>query len=546
MHSLLAHFPGTPRHTQVEALQKIERAIKNNKKFIIICAPTGSGKSHIGATLALSSKNAPAGFLQMIDDMTLYEKDDYSRYVNEEMAYSFGNHRSAVCTVTKALQDQYNDLFQQHSVVFKGKSNYMCQVDNNRDVEAAPCVADPALKKKCQINKICDYYNARDAALGHKFAVMNYNAFLCIPSHMKQIEYLICDEASELEESIADHYTVDIQYMKLASALGKSKIDKLTSENLNDGYQWLRDLGEELKFEYDKFAHRLTKIKSNKRKLEVEIGNFRTVKSLYDKIVILLSNWYKTEIVIECKPDNVTFTPLYVNNLSEDLFKCAKHVVLMSATIIDPPNFARQLGIKDYEYIEIDNTFDPKKSPIYCKIAKYNLNYTNIDKNLPYVMDQIEKICDHYNDKKGVVHTHSFKITEAVQRKFKKNKRFIYREPGINNERLMQIHTDRSDASVMVSPSLTFGTDLKDDLGRFQIIIKLPYPSLGSKKIKTLFERDKAWYANKMLNELVQACGRCTRHAEDYSDTFILDGQTIQALKMAWSKLPSHFKARIH
>lgn len=546
MSKFLLNFPGEPRDTQVSALQKIETAISKNKKFIIVCAPTGSGKSHIGASIALSSKKCPNKFIEMIDDLSLYEKDDYSRYVYEEDVMAMGNHRATVCTVTKALQDQYNNLFESHSVVFKGKTNYMCQVDNNFDCETAPCVADPYLKKKCQVDKVCDYYNARDNSLGHNFSVMNYSAFLCLPQHTKQVEYLICDEASELEDEICSYYTVTINYMRLASALGKSKIKKLKTENLNDGYTWLRDLGEELKFEYDKFAHRLTKIKNNKRKLAVEISNFKTVKSLYDNIIVLLSNWYKTEIVIECKSDDVTFTPLYVNNLAASFFDCAKHVILMSATIIDAPNFARRLGINDYEYIEVANTFDSKKSPIYCKVAKYNLNYNNIDNNLPKVITQIEKICNHYNDKKGIIHTHSFKITELIQKKLKNNKRFLYREPGVNNEKLIELHENNSKPTVVVSPSLTFGTDLKDDLGRFQIIVKLPYPSLASKKIKTLFERDKAWYANKMLNALVQACGRCTRHKDDYSDTFILDGQILQVLKMNWTKLPDHFKTRIH
>ena len=547
MHSLLSQFPGTPRQTQVEALNKIEKAVANNKKYIIVCAPTGSGKSHIGASIALSGKNSPQGFVDMVDDLSLFDKDETGcGYINAEHAINYGKHRSMVCTVTKALQDQYTGLFPYDCVMFKGKSNYMCDVDNNLDCEAAPCVTDPSLKRQCQMGRKCKYYNARNSALVNKFSVMNYNAFMCLPEHTRQIEYLVCDEASELEDAIADHYTVNIAYTQLASALAILNIDKLTSERVTDGYAWLKNLNEQLKSEQERFASRLSKSKTNKKKLSQEISNYKYIKCLSDTIGLLLSNWYMTEIVIECKPDNVTFTPLNVNNLAEAIFSCAQTVILMSATIIDPPNFARRLGIKDYEYIEIDNTFDPKKSPIYCKVAKFNLNYANIDTNLPKVIEQVDKICEHYVDKKGVIHTHSFKITEKIQNTFKRNKRFIYREPGLNNERLIKMHTGRPDASVMVSPSLTFGTDLPDDLGRFQVIVKLPYPSLGSKKVKTLFERDKSWYSAKMLNELVQACGRCTRHIEDYSDTFILDGQILQVLKMNWGKLPQSFKDRIH
>ena len=87
---------------------------------------------------------------------------------------------------------------------------------------------------------------------------------------------------------------------------------------------------------------------------------------------------------------------------------------------------------------------------------------------------------------------------------------------------------------------------MPDDLGRFQVVIKLPYLPLGSKRIKALFDRDKIWYQNKMLTTLVQACGRCTRHINDFADTFILDGQIVKVLKDNWLKLPKYFKDRIH
>ena len=548
MNKFLENFPGTPRHTQVDALNKIDKAIKKGKKYIILCAPTGSGKSHIGSAIALSSKEPPQGFLDMIDDLSIYERDEFSRYVYAEQAMAYGNHRTTVCTVTKALQDQYENLFSSNTILFKGKTNYQCNVDPNLDCEMAPCIADPKLKVKCMKTNFCNYYNARDGALGSKFSTMNYNSFMCLPQHTRQLEYLVCDEASELEGEIVGHFSVDINYKTLFSSLSGLKIEKLRSEDPKDGYVWLKDLGEDLKFEYDSFAHKLNGMRQskNKGKLFNEIRKFRYIKSVYDQIVILLKNWYKTEIIIECKGDNVLFTPLYVNTLTDDLFDCAKTVILMSATIIDPVNFAKRLGIKDYEYIEVENTFDPKKSPIYCSVAKYNLNYKNIDSNLPKVIKQIDKICNHYNDKKGLIHTHTHKITEKIQNAFRGNKRFIYREPGINNEKLMDIHIKRKDASVVVSPSLTFGTDLTDDLGRFQIVVKLPYPSLGSKRIKTLFDRDKLWYTDQMLTALVQSAGRCTRHINDHSETFILDGQILQVLKSNWNRLPQSFKDRIH
>lgn len=543
---LLNNFPGVPRSIQVDALQEIEEAIRANKKFIILCAPTGSGKSHIAATLALSCKKPPKSFIDMIDDRTIYQRDEFKGYSNKESALACGKHRGIVLTVSKALQDQYKTIFGDNTEILKGKGNYPCALEPTFGCDLSYCTSDTKIAEECINIGRCEYYNAKDKALKNIFSVMNYSMALSLPDHLMQSEFLICDEASELEDELINHFTVSINYKQL-DTIFKSPIQRLLSEDPKDGMKWLSNLAIRLRSSYDAFMADFNKAKGkNKKKLLKEIKNYRYIRNLWEKAVLLLANWYKAEIIIECTAENADFTPLCINNLSKSLFDRAKHVILLSATIIDPEHFAKQLGIDDYEYIELESSFDYKKSPIYCAAAKYSLSYENIDKNLPKVIDQVAKLCEHYKDSKGLIHTHNFKINEAIRNKFLGQSRFIYRQAGTNNEQLIKIHKERIDPTVLVSPSLAFGTDLPDDLGRFQVVVKLPYMPLGSKRVKTLFDRDKVWYQNKMLTGLVQACGRCTRHINDYADTFILDGQIVKVLKANWHKLPKYFKDRIH
>ena len=126
-----------------------------------------------------------------------------------------------------------------------------------------------------------------------------------------------------------------------------------------------------------------------------------------------------------------------------------------------------------------------------------------------------------------------------------KGKRFLFREEGSTNETIIKEHVLRTDDTVIVSPSLTMGLDLKGDLGKWQVIIKLPYPSLGSKRVKKLFETDPGWYKMKMFVSLIQACGRCTRSAEDESITYILDGLSAKTIIENKNILPKHFLDRI-
>jgi Rad3-related DNA helicase len=216
----------------------------------------------------------------------------------------------------------------------------------------------------------------------------------------------------------------------------------------------------------------------------------------------------------------------------------------MSATIIDHKNFAKNLGITDYEYVEIDSDFDSKKSPIYVS-SKNKLNFKNLTNTLPAICDQIKLITEHHKNEKGIIHTHSNEITNFIKNKLEYNKRFLFRDELSNNEAILKQHHETDFPTVLVSPSLAFGVDLKDHLARFQIIVKLPFPPLSSKHIKKLFEMDKNWYENKMLNALVQACGRATRSKNDFSTTYILDGNVVNTIKRTKDKLPKYFIDRI-
>ena len=59
--NLLQYFPKsfTPRATQINVLSKISQAINDNKKFIIVSAATGSGKSFIAKCIANITSTHP-------------------------------------------------------------------------------------------------------------------------------------------------------------------------------------------------------------------------------------------------------------------------------------------------------------------------------------------------------------------------------------------------------------------------------------------------------------------------------------------------------
>jgi len=387
--------------------------------------------------------------------------------------------------------------------------------------------------------------NARRTAMKAKFGVFKYSSLLTLPDFLKRRQFFICDEASELEDELVKHYSCSIEYSKFK--LSELNMEKLQSNLNGDAYRWLTDLVVALKEKIKECEQEIQKNKKNKRILIGQLMKYRFYKNLAEKGEAVLTNWYKAEYVTEITKDTATFTPLYVNMLAQDFFKWGETVILMSGTIIDHETYAQTLGIKkdEYTYIEVDSAFDPEKSPIYCD-ANFKINYKNMDTALPVLVDKVVKICEHFKNDKGIIHTHTFKITDALVKKIKGQSRFLIREAGVTNEALLTEHYMREDSTVLISPSLGYGTDLKDDFGRFSIIMKTPYLPLGSERIKRLADKNQQWYEMKALVSLVQMCGRTTRSKDDHSDTFILDGTAIDLIKRNKAKMPRYFLRRLH
>ena len=162
---------------------------------------------------------------------------------------------------------------------------------------------------------------------------------------------------------------------------------------------------------------------------------------------------------------------------------------------------------------------------------------------MPKIAKLIKDICESHSTEKGIIHTHTLDITKHIQ-KHLKGDRYLFRDSESKNDSILSKHSKSKEPTVIVSPSMTFGIDLKDDLARFQIIVKAAYLPLGDNRIKRLFDVDKDWYTDKMLISLVQACGRGIRSKDDHCTTYIIDQAITDAVIANRAKLPKYFVER--
>lgn len=548
-YNFLKQFPSqdTPRSQQKQALERISKAFHNGKKFAIVNLPTGSGKSHIGVSVARTTDTIDDERKSIIQEYGIYRKDKNGGYVYEDTFNAKPRFGAFVLTVTKSLQDQYISLFPE-LITIKGKNNYMCAVDNNATVNFAPCLYSPKLKAECFEKNRCPYYKARNEALITVDPVLNYKAFFNLPEFLRRREMYICDEASNIEEELVGQYTVVLSYAFLESE--DISFKKITTEDGYEAYRWLQDIYLQLKNNWIDLKHKISlmhrKYDSSSGIYYKQIQRLSKLTEMINSLSLTIDKWQECDYLIEQKDKNqVIFVPYDIKPIARHIFSFADKVLMMSATISNPTEFTKSLGIdaKDYEFIEIPSTFEAKKSPIYCSTT-HNLSYKTIDKDLPRVINIALQICDKHKGEKGVIHTHTNAITEAFKKKTKSDNRFLYRTTGLTNQDILQEHQDRKDDTVLVSPSLDTGISLNDDLGRFQIIIKAPYLPLNSKRIKKIFDKNPKYYIMKMLDTLIQMCGRCTRSKEDHSTTYILDGSAVKAVLSHKNQLPKHFLDR--
>jgi len=516
---LIDQFPfGELRGHQKWVLEEASKALSDpTKKFIVIQAPTGSGKS----PLAVAQGRALG--------------------------------RSYLLTMNKFLQDQYTRDFGHFMADLKGRTNYFCSkrpqaAKGKKDVEPECCPADASARKRRGCNAPeykdkCEYFQAIHNAVESKFTLMNFSAGLCFMNYTDKFgprPVLIIDEAHALEDQLTSFIEFSVTAESLLEAGLLRNFDQIPNFDAPQDYvPWLRVIMKES----EDF---LNGVKPYPRDLD-------ELKNLVGKISTLIS-------VIEDDPTNfvlqkdftsigklqsIKINPIIVSEFAHDyLFKFGQKVILMSATIVDFKAFAKTLGIKESEaaFIDVPSTFPKENRPIHILTTK-KLSQANLNSSLPSIIKDIQDILDKHENDKGIIHVSSYALAQSIYDGLSRAHRTRVNFPKNSGEQADVATLQRIEKrpTVILSPSMTEGVDLKDDMSRFQIIVKMPFASLGDALIKARMQRDSRSYGLKTAIRLIQAYGRSIRSETDYAETYVIDGKILDLLSDFKTVLPKWF-----
>ena len=494
-HWSLQGFP--PRPEQKQIINEIIDAIDMGFKNIIIEAGTGTGKSAIATTIA--------------------------NYIGD----------SYILTMTKQLQNQYLDDFDYMLAEIKGTSNYSC---NLRPTSCDDCMQLDANRGRHQD---CKYKLAIEFAKEHPCVITNYDYLFFAGNYAESFmprKLLVLDESHNLEKKIMHligktlnrqmiwkHYGLDIFYPVTQGKTLKSidnvdywvsTLHELETRARSKAYNAVNRKNREL-YTKDKlkFQYLITQLEDTEAKFIIELPTKKDI--LNDKLVNdKFENGLKAE-----------FKPLTISDYSDQLLHFGEIRLFMTGTLGNKDKFCQWIGIDPNEtyYIFVKSPFAKEHRPI---IKSYvgsmsgrkgrNPNWRN-----PQAIQKIKELINKHRYEKGVIHTSSNQQAWFIKKML--NSKNVWVAQGPTREDTIRRFESSRQPVILVGAGLKDGVDFKGDKCRYQIMFKMPYPSLAGKQVNIRMHIDKSWYAYQTIMPLMQAYGRGIRDTDDYCVMYVLD-----------------------
>lgn len=200
---------------------------------------------------------------------------------------------------------------------------------------------------------------------------------------------------------------------------------------------------------------------------------------------------------------------------------CVKKIFLMSATIGLPDVAELGLDRRRVRLIDVSSPIPAERRPIVYdpigSMAVHSQN-KNMEKAVKYILDTASV----YKDK-GLVHC-TYGLAAKLRPYLASHERFIFHTNLDKAKKLKQwLKSPPEEGKILIACGLTEGLDVKGDLGRFQIILKIQYPDQSDIAVAEKMRQDPDWYAQQAIRELEQAVGRICRSEDDFGVSFILD-----------------------
>lgn len=504
------------REDQYRILWEIAYHTAAGHRVIGIDAATGIGKTGVAIAVGRTRPTFIATNNKMLqdqyhDEFGILELDTFkeaAKASDSPMSDEEGFLSSYLPTLLARERDEVRRSF-----IFKGRSNYKCLSDENKNCQNS---------KKCKA--VCHYTFCRGLANTLDLVVLNYHS-LVMAKDLNKKEVLICDEAHNLPNVLTDIFALEISDEVIVDMGVSVKIPTFGFNYCKPparGDTGYFDKQREVVRYYLRFANNLD-FPSSPTKDQAE-----SIKAFSDRVKFVSSNIDNYICCVEYTKEGhkIHLKPLRLDTICKGIFSGYKSVVLMSATLRDQDTLTNILGIDrgDYVAITAKTPFKKENRPIDMSFNVGSINKDTLESKMPAIINSIRAILDKHPNEKGMIHCYSYNIGHQINLALKDTGRVLYPMSAHQQKKYITDHIKSSKPTVLMSPSLTEGIDLKDDLARFQIPVRVPWPYLGD-PVTVARSHIYPNYIN-MLTALTleQLYGRAVRNDNDRAVMYPLDG----------------------
>jgi len=524
------------RIDQCTALSAIEKAFDSGVRVFRADLPTGIGKTEIG------------------------------------MATARWKRQGVICTVQNTLLEAYRDL---GAYPLKGKKNYDCDFFQVKSKEAGGCETaarvwdtgsnqpdkdDWKLIDEIRDSSVADththeicLYLANKQIYVHSLLCRNYCVYrrmaekapIVVTNYDYQIvrpfvrPLLILDEGHHAGEKILDHVSItvtrnDCEECKVTwpDFLAKPKKEI----NIHKALHWVRNDSHNAAHRHlSIFQDNLSTLDLNQRGRLIKLLN--RLQEQLEKIKPLDENFFASTT----DGGNLQFRPFDPSLYANKILGESASVLVMSGTLnLERVRWELGLPEEDGELSEIrlESPFPKENRPIEpqyisCSMSRpkniSNSTFETIkqERMTEHIVPKVRELLERHRYHKGIIFTQSYGNAEKLIKGLRDPRLLLHESDGESRKDVIKQHCESREPTVIVTPSMTEGLDLKDDLGRFCIILKIPFGDLGNAYVKARSNykkgHDRGRYLDDMACTLMQQSGRCVRHDRDWAHTYILD-----------------------
>ena len=562
-----------PRPVQIEIINEILHAVDQGYKNIILEAGTGIGKSVIATTI--SNYFDDTYIVTMTNQLLQQYLHDFN-YMLEEIKGRSNYQCNHGGTCEECEVEKHNKkLWESYIIALK-------KYHENPNKYTKP--EKPIKKQKCYTTAItldkhgnkkeirvsdCPYVIALNTALSNPQIITNYD-FLHYAGNYAGIlpdrELIIFDESHNFEKKIMQ---LIIRTFNRKTIYNEYQLDifdgivehGMTLKDIQQPQYWIG------------VANKIISIVSDKKNAYIklnysEIDSFQRKELLkedntiqeYDKTIEKYEEIIETltehKLIIETPTKKqilsdetyltknkeaglqVELKPLTIINYTDALLHFGETRLFMTGTLGSKDMFCKWMGIdpKETYYIYKKSPFPVENRPIIrdyaCKMSGRNKdtgepNWKNDD-----ALIKIHDILMEHPNEKGVIHVSSNDQAWFIVNELKGLcHRYFKVAYGANREQHIRDFEDDEGNMVLVGAGIKDGIDLKHDKCRFQIIYKMPFPSLAGTQINIRKRYDPVWYIYQTVMPLMQAYGRGIRDKTDWCKTYVLDSDFDNLLR---------------